>query len=73
MVLSIDGLSQTQDLVAHWRFNNNALDGSGNNNHGTISGAMFTSNRFDSVGTALEFNGSSDYVEVQPHSTINNI
>ncbi|GEM_PF-4994800 len=66
-------MCQTSNLVAHWRFNDNAQDESGNGNHGTINGATFTTNRFDSLSSALEFNGSSDYVEIPSVPLIDNL
>jgi len=53
------------NLVAEWHFDENegtsALDTSGNNNHGMIHGATWTTGK---LGFALNFDGSNDYVEV---------
>jgi hypothetical protein len=48
-----------------WSFEQGAVDESGNNNHGTINGAIPAIGRF---GKCLKFNGSSNYVSV-PHSS----
>jgi len=53
------------DLVAYWAFDegsgNNIYDISGNDNNGTINGATWGVGKF---GTALQFNGQDNYVEV---------
>jgi hypothetical protein len=58
--------SASAELVAHWRFDEDSgstvHDTSGNDNHGTFVGdPQWTTGK---LGGALEFNGSSDYVEV---------
>ena len=54
------------DLVAHWTFDegsgNVAHDISGNGNDGSFAGSPKWTN--GKIGGALEFNGSSDYIEV---------
>lgn len=52
------------DLVAYYPFDGDALDYSGNGNHGILHG---TSQVPGIVGAAIELNGSGDYIEV-PHS-----
>ncbi|HUS73131.1 MAG TPA: LamG-like jellyroll fold domain-containing protein [Sedimentisphaerales bacterium] len=56
----------TANLVGHWMFDEGsgttAADSSGNNNHGTITGAEWVAGQ---VGGALKFNGA-EYVEVPP-------
>ena len=56
----------TANLVGHWQFDEGsgttAADSSGNNNHGTITGAEWVAGQ---VGGALKFNGA-EYVEVPP-------
>jgi hypothetical protein len=49
------------DLVGLWHFYDNALDSSGNNNHGTVHGATYVDGMF---GKALSFDGINNYVEV---------
>ena len=52
-------------LVAYYPFEENAIDHSGNNNHGTVFNAAYVQGKF---GAGLQFTGASDfYVEV-PHS-----
>ncbi len=54
--------SLTQGLVGYWPFCGNALDESGNNNHGTVNGAMLTTDRFGNAGSAYSFDGNSGIV-----------
>lgn len=48
-------------LVGLWHFQNDALDESGNNNHGTITGATFVAGK---IGKALSFDGVGKKVDV---------
>lgn len=54
----------TEGLVAYWPFNNNADDESGNNNHGTVTSATLTTDRFGSTNKAYSFDGNGDYILV---------
>lgn len=52
-------------LIAHWPFDGNATDVSGNNNHGTLVNAVVsTTDRFGRANHAYEFNGVDTYVLV---------
>lgn len=51
-------------LVACYSFSGNADDGSGNQHHGTIFGAVPVSDRFGVPGSAFEFNGTDDYINI---------
>jgi len=59
-------------LIGCWLFNegggNAVFDLSGFMNHGTINGATWTTGKF---GSALSFNGSSDYAEVPNTDSLN--
>jgi len=57
-------------LVAYYPFNGNAIDESGNDNHGTVMGALLTSDRFGSDSVAYEFNGTSSYITVPNSPTL---
>ncbi|HDK41780.1 MAG TPA: hypothetical protein ENG87_00250, partial [Candidatus Pacearchaeota archaeon] len=48
-------------LVGYWNFDGDTQDNSGNNNHGTNNGAVFTTGQ---IGNALEFDGVGDYVTI---------
>lgn len=55
-------------LVAHYLFNGDTKDVSGNLNHGYITGGVFsTKDRFNNECGAMQFNGSDGYIHV-PHS-----
>src|SRR4030042_1239794 len=63
--LIIDSTIITDNLIAYYPFNGNADDESGNGNNGTVYGATFTTDRFDSiVGSAYYFDGIDDYIEI---------
>jgi hypothetical protein len=55
-------------LIAYYPFNGNANDESGNNNHGTIYGAILTTDMKGNDSSAYEFNGTSSYISI-PNST----
>ena len=63
-------------LVAYYPFNGNANDESGNGNHGTVNGAILTSDRNGDDNTAYDFqvldwdsgNNGGDYIYI-PHSS----
>ncbi len=62
------------DLVGWWNFNEGsgttAGDISGYNNHGTIVGATYVDGVSGTGGTALDFNGSGDYVDLDKVSIV---
>ena len=64
LVLSISA-NASADLVAYWPLDEGAgdkvFDTSGNDNNGTINGATWGVGKY---GTALQFNGQNNYVEV---------
>ena len=64
LILSIT-VNASADLVAYWTFDegsgNAVYDTSGNDNNGTINGATWGVGKY---GTALQFNGQDNYVEV---------
>ena len=51
-------------LMAHYPFNGNANDESGNGNHGTVHGAALTTDRFDSENSAYSFDGTDDNIDL---------
>lgn len=57
--------SFAQTPIAHYKFDNNAIDFSGNRNNGKIIGGVSSvEDRFGNACGALYFNGSDGYVEV---------
>ena len=61
-----------QGLIAYWLFNEGsgtiAIDSSGNGNTGTINGATWTTGK---SGSALQFNGVSNYVNAGNGASLN--
>jgi PKD repeat protein len=58
-------ISLNKGLVAYYPFNGNAKDESGNENHGVVSGAVLTEDRFSNRQKAYSFDGNS-YIELPP-------
>ncbi|MHA1877183.1 MAG: LamG-like jellyroll fold domain-containing protein, partial [Promethearchaeota archaeon] len=51
-------------LIAYYPFNGNARDKSGNGNHGTVFGAVLTTDRFGNPESAYMFDGDSSYIDI---------
>ena len=49
-------------LIGYWPFNGNANDESGNGNHGTVSDAILSTDRFGSINSSYTFDGSSSKI-----------
>ncbi len=67
MVFVVDGAAfadLNDGLVAHYPFNGNAQDMSGNGNHGMVNGPVLTKDRLGKSASAYEFDGSDDYIEI---------
>lgn len=68
--LSLNALSQTPDyvptegLAGWWPLDGNALDGGSFENHGTVSGAVATTNRYNEASGAMIFDGIDDHIVV---------
>lgn len=54
----------TTGLVAHWPFNSNTSDISGNGHNGTPNNITYTAGIAGNPGTAAVFNGTSSYITV---------
>ena len=54
----------TEGLIAHYPFNGDATDQSGNDIDGIVYGATLTTDRFGNVNSAYEFGGDGDYIEI---------
>lgn len=59
-----------EGLIAYYPFNSNAKDESNNTHDGEIIGAQINS-EFTTENTTLEFNGTSDYVELDKLEDLN--
>lgn len=65
--------SLANGLVGYWPFCGNANDESGNFNNGNVNGATLTADRFGNTNNAYNFNGSTNYIEVQNSNSLSNI
>ena len=63
-------LTHGNSLIAHYPFNGNANDISGNNYHGTVVGTTPTTNRFGIVNSAYSFDGVDDYITLPAQSIV---
>lgn len=61
----------TEGLVAYYPFDGNADDQSDNSNNGTIFGASLTTDRFNNKNSAFKFNGTSNYLRIPNHHSLN--
>lgn len=55
-------------LIAHYPFDGNAHDASGNGNHGTVNGAVLIEDRFGNPNQAYFLDGIDDFIELHPQS-----
>lgn len=51
-------------LIVHYPFDGDTSDISGNNNHATLYGPVFSTDKNDSTNTACLFDGVDDYLEI---------
>ena len=58
-------------LMAHYPFDGNANDYSGNNNNGTLNGPVSVADRFGNPNSAYYFDGVNDEVTINNSSTLN--
>lgn len=69
---NLPGYLPTNGLVLWMPFTGNANDLSGNNNNGTVNGAVLTNDRFNSSNNAYNFNGSGNYILVNNCTNMDN-
>ena len=60
----------TNGLVGWWPFNGNANDESGHGNNGTVNGATPALDRFGNANSAYDFNGTSNFIEINSNPSI---
>ncbi len=65
--------SLAQGLVGYWPFCGNALDESGKGNNGTVNGATLTADRFGDPGSAYQFNGIDNFIQLENNPTIDSL
>ena len=69
-VVASQVLARGAELIAHYPFNGNARDVSGNEYHGTLSGPVPTWDRFGNEDGAILFNGTDHRIDL-PHEVLN--
>ena len=57
-------------LAGEWLFNGDADDTSGNDNNGTVTGAILTDDRFGETNKAYYFDGFEDLIEVSDSTSL---
>lgn len=57
------GVNLDSGLVAHYPFNGDATDQSGNGEHATVNGAVLTADRYGTPHAAYSFDGTDDFIE----------
>ena len=62
----------TDGLVAHYKFDGNANDSSGNGNNGVVHGATLTTDRFGNANSAYQFNGYA-WIQVANSRTLSSL
>ena len=55
-------INLNQGLIAHYPFNGNANDVSGNNINGTVSNATLTTDKAGTANSAYYFNGTNAHI-----------
>ncbi|MCE3226588.1 MAG: hypothetical protein K0S32_1139 [Bacteroidetes bacterium] len=72
---SLSSFSQipTIGMIGGWPFTGNANDMSGSGNHGTVSGAVLTNDRFGAANSAYSFNGTSNYIVMSTGGPTGNV
>ena len=64
--------SLSDGLIAYYPFNGNANDESGNGYHGTVNGAILTSDKSGIPNKAFSFNGNNTLIDLPLMSILNN-
>ena len=67
LILAAAPVKASPGLVGLWHLDDNALDDSGNENHGMVYGAAYVPGMFDK---AIDLSGTGGYAEVGDDSTL---
>ncbi len=70
MVRDLSG-TPTGNLIAHYPMNGNALDASGNDLHGTLSGVTWVDDKNGTANNAVHFDGTDDFIHVTNSELLN--
>lgn len=73
IIVSVRDLSTTQsgNLICYLPFNGSADDASGNNNIAVVSGAALSTDRFETSGSAYQFDGTNDNIKITNSALLN--
>ena len=71
LTYSISAQVITNGLVGYWPLDGNANDTSGNGNHGTVYGAIPTTDQAGNVNKAYSFDGANDYIQIPANALLN--
>ena len=63
-ILNMYNKNKGLELIAHYSFDGNANDVSGNGHNGVVHGATLTTDRFGNPNSAYRFDGENDYIRV---------
>lgn len=63
-IVSVTALAQDPSLIAHYRFEGNAADSSGNQPIGTVNGPVLCEDRHGNPNGAYCFDGTNDYIDI---------
>ena len=61
----------TNGLVGYWPLDGDANDTSGNGIHGTVYGAIPTSDQAGNFESAYSFDGANDYIQIPANALLN--
>ena len=61
----------TSGLAAHYRFNGDANDASGHNNHPVYNNTLPVADRFGNPSSAMHFNGINSYIQIPNNPSVN--
>ncbi len=67
----VANFATTNPLIGYYQFNGNANDASGYNNHGTVSGATYTTDYNCNANSALSVNAKTNYMTVPAFNSSN--
>lgn len=73
IVIKNRSIDLNSGLIGHWPLDGDVNDISGNNYHGTVSGAVPTQDRFGNSDSAYSFDGLNDYIQLPAITNIRSV
>lgn len=68
--ITVTGIDLSEGLIAHYPFNGNANDESGNGHNGIVNGPSLTIDRFGNANCAYNFDGMDDFIQIADHTDL---